>query len=67
MVESMRKHSWQICPMCHEKFTAKNDRSLLKTIEAHLIQTDISLGCMSQAQLKLSFRRNDEFKAWEMK
>lgn len=57
-----KKVSWRICHLCLERFHAEDEYKLGKLFESHKVSTPDGLKCMGQAQLKLSFIRNDN--AW---
>lgn len=57
-----KKTAWRICSVCLERFHAEDEWKLGKLFESHKVSTPTGQQCMSQAQLKLSFIRNDN--AW---
>lgn len=57
-----KKSAWRICSICLEHFHAEDEAALRKLFESHFVNAPDGQKCMGQAQLKMSFIRNDN--AW---
>lgn len=63
----MKKHLWQRCSHCFEKFTARDEVRLRNIVDGtHLTQGPTGdYICISREDLHKYFNWNSEFKAWE--